>query len=49
MANIVWLDYPESEFSQALAGLFQDKGWEVVTAAAEDAGKYADHVDLMMP
>lgn len=46
MANIVWLDYPESEFSQALAGLFQDKGWEVVTAAAEDAGKYADHVDL---
>ncbi len=46
MKKTVWIDYPESAFSKALAGYFEKNEFEVVCADAEDAGKYTDHIDI---
>ena len=46
MAKTVWLDYPKTPFSAALAGLFGKNGWEVLTCEAEKCAEKTGSLDL---
>lgn len=46
MMKTIWLDYPGTPFSTALAGLFRKHGWEVLTCEAEKAAEKTESLDF---